>query len=44
MKQLASPELYQTLLEGESSYDLPKSWSVNVREVGGGVLPALSKA
>jgi hypothetical protein len=32
MKQLASPELYQTLLKGESNYDLPKSWSANVRE------------
>ncbi|KAL3783510.1 hypothetical protein HJC23_009475 [Cyclotella cryptica] len=32
MKQLASPELYQSLLEGESKYDLPKSWSANIRE------------
>ncbi|KAL7485059.1 hypothetical protein ACHAW6_010658 [Cyclotella cf. meneghiniana] len=32
MKQLASPELYQSLLEGESKYDLPKSWSANIKE------------
>ena len=32
MKHLASAELYQSLLEGESNFDLPKSWSVNVKE------------
>lgn len=32
MKHLASAELYQTLLEGESNFDLPKSWSINVKE------------
>ena len=32
MKPLVSPELYQTLLKGESNYDLPKSWSINVVE------------
>lgn len=32
MKYLASAELYQSLLEGESNFDLPRSWSVNVKE------------
>lgn len=34
MKGLSSPEVYQTLLKGEAggNYDLPKSWSANVRE------------